>query len=87
MGTCCINSRIQELGLFKKQKHDKILHCFPAGPGIWTECGIVSRMLPLDLLVFMQRGFRQNIQCGVKILMDMEENFLFKLLRSNYHTY
>lgn len=58
MGTCCINSRIQELGLFKKQKHDKILHCFPAGPGIWTECGIVSRMLPLDLLVIHAAGIQ-----------------------------
>jgi len=34
---------------------------------------MASRMLPLDLPVFMQQGFRQNIQCGVKMLMGMEE--------------
>lgn len=48
-----------------------VLHRFPAGSGICTEYTILSRMFPLELPAYMQQGFRQNIQCCVKMLMGI----------------
>lgn len=35
--------------------------------------------------VYMQQGFRQNIQCCVKMLMGIGGNFFYRLLRNIFN--